>query len=69
MGEIRGVYRVLVGRPEGKRLVGRPKSGWADDIEMGLQEMGCWHVDWIELAQDKDGCTELVNTVINLRVP
>jgi len=54
MGEERGVYRVLVGKPEGKRPLGRPRSRWVDNIRMDLQEVGCGHVDWIGLAQDRD---------------
>ena len=53
-GEIRGVYRVLVGNPEGKRPVGRSRCRWEDNIEMYLQEVGCGGLDWIEVAQDKD---------------
>jgi hypothetical protein len=69
MGEGRGVYRVLVGKPEGKRLLGRPRFRWENNIKMDLQELGCGGMDWIELAQDRDRCRELVNTVMNLRVP
>jgi len=54
MGERRGLYRVLVGKPEGKRPLGRPRSRWEDNIKMDLQEVGCWYMDWIELAQDLD---------------
>ena len=54
MGERRGVYRVLVGKPEGKRPLGRPRCRWEDDIKMDLQEVGCGGMDWIELAQDRD---------------
>jgi len=68
-GERRGVYRVLVGKPEGKRQLGRPKSRWEDNIEMDLQEVGCEGMDWIELAQDRDRWREFVNVVMNLRVP
>ena len=69
MEEGRGVYRVLVGKPEGKRPLGRPRYRWEDNIKMDLQEMGCEGVDWIELARDKDRCRSLVNAVMNLRVP
>jgi len=69
MGERRGVYRVLVGKPEGKRPLGRPRRRWEDNIKMGLQEVGCGGVDWIELAQDRDRWRALVNAVMNLRVP
>ena len=54
MGEERGVYRVLVGKPEGKTPLGRPRRRWVDNIRMDLQEVGCGHVDWIGLAQDRD---------------
>ena len=65
----RGAYRVLVGKPDGKRPLGRPRRRWVDNIRMDLQEVGCWHVDWIGLAQDRDGWRKLVNAVMNLRVP
>jgi len=54
MGERRGVYRVSVGKPEGKRPLGSSRHRWEDNIKMGLQEVGCGGVDWIELAQDRD---------------
>ena len=54
MRERRGVYRVLVGKPEGKTLLGRPRGRWEDNIKMDLQEVKCWVMDWIELAQDRD---------------
>ena len=69
MGEKRGVYRVLVWKPEGKRPFGRPRRRWEDNIKMNLQEVGCEGMDWIELAQDRDGWRVLVNSVMNLRVP
>ena len=69
MGERRGVYRVLVGKPEGKRPLGRPRRRWEDNIEMDLQEVGRGGMDWIELAQDTDRWRALVNAVMNLRVP
>jgi len=68
-GEKRGVYRVLVGKPRGKRPLGRPWSRWEDNIKMDLQEVGYGGVDWIELAQDRDKWRTLVNAVMNLRVP
>jgi hypothetical protein len=69
MGEGRGVYRVLVGKPEGKTPLGRPRCRWEDNIKMDLQEVGCGGMDWIELAQDRDRWWALVNAVMNLRVP
>jgi hypothetical protein len=69
MGAGRGVYRVLVGKPEGKRQLGRPRRRWKDNIKMGLQEVGCGGVDWIGLAQDGDRWRALVNAVMNLRDP
>jgi len=69
MGEKRGVYRVLVGKPEGKRLLGRPRHRWEDNIKMYLQEVGCGGMDWIELAQDRDSWQALVTAVMNLWVP
>ena len=68
MGEERGVYRVLVGKPEGKRPLGRPRRRWVDNIRMDLQEVGCGYMDWIGLAQDT-GWRTLVSAVMNLRVP
>jgi hypothetical protein len=63
------VYRVLVGKTQGKRPLGRPRSRWEDNIKMDLQEVGFWGVDWIELAQDRDRLRAVVNAVMNLRVP
>jgi len=69
MGKGRGVYRVLVGKHEVKRPLGRPRRGWKDNIKMYLQEVGCGSMDWIELAQDRDRWRALVNMVMNLRGP
>jgi hypothetical protein len=63
------VYRVLVEKPEGKRPLGRPRRRWEDNIKVDLQQVGCGGMDWIELAQDRDRWRELVNAVMNLRVP
>ena len=68
MGEGRGVHRVLVGKPEGKRPLGRPRRRWEDNIKMDL-EVGRGYGDWMELAQDRDSWRALVSTVMNLRVP
>jgi hypothetical protein len=69
MGKRRGVYRVLVEKPERKRLLGRPRHRWEDNIKIDLQQVGYRVVDWIELAQDRDRWRALVNTVVNLQVP
>jgi len=69
MGERRGLYRVLLGKPEGKRPFGRPRHRWEDNIKMDLQEVGCRGMDWIELAEDRDRWRAYVNVVMNLRVP
>ena len=67
--ERRGVYRVLVGKPEGKRPLGRTRRTWEDNIKIDLQEVECGGVDWIELAQDTGRWRALVNAVMNLLVP
>jgi len=69
MGVRRGVYRMLVGKPEGKRPLGRPRRRWEDNIMNDLQEVGCGGMDWIELAQDRDRWRTIVNAVMNLPVP
>jgi hypothetical protein len=69
MGVEREVHRVLVGKPEGKRPVGRPRCRWEDNIKMDLQEVGGNRGDWMELAQDRDRWQALVSTVKNFRVP
>ena len=67
--EERGVYRVLVGKPEGRRPLGRPRRRWVDNIRMVLQEVGCGYMDWFGLAQDRDRWRTLVSAVMKLRVP
>jgi hypothetical protein len=69
MGEKRNAYRLLVGKAEGKRLLGRPRRRWVDSIRMDLGEVGWRDVDWIDLAQDRNRWRALVNSVLNLRVP
>ena len=69
MGEMRGVCRVLVGRSEGKRPLGRPRHRWENNIKIDFQKVGCGGMDWIELAQDRDRWRALVNAVMNLWVP
>ena len=69
MGEERGVYRVLLGKPEGKRPLGRPRRRWVDNIRMELQGVEYGYMDWIWLAQDRDSWQTLVSAVMNLRVP
>ena len=69
MGEERVVYRVLVGKPEGKKPLGRSKRRCLDNIRMDLQEVGCGYMDWIGLAQDRDRWRTLVSSVTNIRIP
>jgi hypothetical protein len=69
MGESRGVYMVLVGKPERKRIFGKPRRRWDDNIKMDVEEMGCGGMDWILLAQDRDRWRAFVNVVMNIRVP
>jgi hypothetical protein len=69
MGEVRGAYNILVGRPEGRRSLGRPRRRREDNIKMHLWEIGFGDVDWIHWAQDRDRWRAVVNTVMNLRVP
>jgi len=69
MGEGRSLYRVLVGKPEGRRPLGRPRRSWDYNIKMDLKEVGCGVLDWIELAQNRDRLQALVYAVMNLRVP
>jgi hypothetical protein len=68
-GEEKTVYRILVGKPEGKRPLRSPRRRWEDDIRMDLREIGWGGMDWIDLAQDRDQWRALVNTAMNLRVP
>jgi hypothetical protein len=69
MGETRNAYRILVGKPEGKRPLGRPRRRWVDNIKIDLGEIEWDGMNWIDLAQDRDRWRALVNTVMNLRVP
>jgi hypothetical protein len=69
MGEKRNAYRILVGKPEGKRPQGRPRRRWVDNIKMDLTEIGWDSVEWIDMAEDREQWTTLVNTVLNFRVP
>jgi hypothetical protein len=69
MDEKRNAYTILVGKPEGKRPLGRPIRRWADNVKIALREIGWNGVDWIDMAQDRDQWRALVNTILNLRVP
>jgi len=69
MAEERGAFRVLEGKPEGKRPLGRPRRRWVDNIRMDLQKVGCEYMDWIGLAQERDGWRTLVSAIMDLRVP
>ena len=68
MGERGGVYRVLVGKTEGKRPLGRPRLRWEGNMKMDIHEVGCWGMGWIKLTQDRDRWQALVNEAVNLRV-
>jgi hypothetical protein len=69
MGEGRGAYRILVGRPEGRRPLGRPRRRWEDNIKMDLKDVGWGGMDWIDMAEDKDRWRALVNVVMNFQGP
>ena len=69
MGKRRDVFSVLVGKPEGKRPLGRPRRRWEDNIKVDLQEVRCENMDWIDLAQDRDGWQAFVNAVMNPQGP
>jgi hypothetical protein len=68
MGERRDIYKVLVGKPEGKRPLGRPRHSWENNIKMDRQEVECESMDWIELVEDRDRWQALVNAVMNIQV-
>jgi len=68
-GGMRGAYRVLMEKPEGMRLLGRPRHRWEENIKMGLQEVEWMSMDWIDLVQDRERWRALVNTIMNLQVP
>jgi hypothetical protein len=69
MGKGRGVYRVLVEKPEGKRPLGRPRRRWENNIKADIREVGCGGMDWIELAKDRESWRVIVNVIMNVRVP
>jgi hypothetical protein len=69
MGEKRNAYRILVGKPQGKKPLGRPRCRWVGNIEIDIREIGWDSMDWLDLVQDSDQWRALVNTVINLRIP
>jgi hypothetical protein len=69
MGEVRDAYNILVGKPEERRPLGRPRRRWEDNIKVDFGEIGFGYVDWIHLAQERDRCRALVNTMMSLRVP
>jgi hypothetical protein len=69
MGEKRSAYRILAGKPEGEKPLGRPTRRWVDNIKMDLSEIGWDRVDWMDMAQDRDHWSALVNSILNLRVP
>ena len=69
IGEEKGLYSILLGKPEGRRSVGRPRRRWVDNIRMDFQELGCGYMDWIRLVQDRESWRTLVSALMNLRVP
>ena len=69
IGDWRGVCRIIVGKPEGKIPLGRSRRRWEDNIKMDLQEVGCWNMDWLNLAQDSNRWLDVVNAVMNVWVP
>jgi hypothetical protein len=69
MGNLRNAYKILVGKPEGKRPLGRPRRGWVDNIRMGVREIGWDGMDWMDLSRGRDQWNALLNTIMNLRAP